>query len=109
MSDYSYLILDIKTKNQVFYSIKLLKASTNQFLEKIMNSTKNKSEKAELRRNLIKQRQSVAQNEFRLKSQAICTNLFNSSLFINAKTVLAYFSFRQEPDLSYLFSDDKLN
>lgn len=71
-----------------------------------MNSTKNQLEKAELRRNLIKQRQSLTQNEWRGKSQAICTNLSNSSLFTNAKTVLAYFSFRQEPDLSYLFSDN---
>ncbi len=72
-----------------------------------MNSTKNQLEKAELRRNLIKQRQSLTQNEWRGKSQAICTNLSNSSLFTNAKTVLAYFSFRQEPDLSYLFSDNR--
>lgn len=80
---------------------------TNQFLKKIMNSTKNQLEKAELRRNLIKQRQSLTQNEWRGKSQAMCTNLSNSSLFTNAKTVLAYFSFRQEPDLSYLFSDNR--
>ncbi|MGB3760208.1 MAG: 5-formyltetrahydrofolate cyclo-ligase [Rivularia sp. (in: cyanobacteria)] len=72
-----------------------------------MNSTKNQLEKAELRRNLIKQRQSLTQNEWRGKSQAMCTNLSNSSLFTNAKTVLAYFSFRQEPDLSYLFSDNR--
>ncbi len=71
-----------------------------------MNSTKNKSEKAELRRNIITQRQSLSEEEWRTKSQAIYTNLSNSSLFTNAKTVLAYFSFRQEPDLSYLFSDN---
>lgn len=70
-----------------------------------MNPTKNKSEKAELRRNIIKQRQSLSEEKWRTKSQAICTNLSNSSLFNQAKTVLAYFSFRQEPDLSYLFED----
>lgn len=71
-----------------------------------MNSTKNKLEKAELRRTIIKQRQSLSEHEWQGKSQAICTNLFNSKIFKQAKTVLAYFSFRQEPDLSYLFSDN---
>ncbi|MEO1427675.1 MAG: 5-formyltetrahydrofolate cyclo-ligase [Cyanobacteria bacterium J06632_19] len=70
-----------------------------------MNTTDNKSKKSELRRNIIKQRQSLSEEEWRQKSQAICTNICNSSLFTKAKTVLAYFSFRQEPDLSYLFSD----
>ncbi len=70
-----------------------------------MNLSEHLSAKAELRRNIIKQRQSLSDQEWRQKSQAICTNLLNSSLFTTAKTVLAYFSFRQEPDLSYLFSD----
>ena len=68
--------------------------------------TKNQSEKVELRRNLIKQRQSLSEQEWRNKSQAICKNLSNSQLFKEAKIILAYFSFRQEPDLSYLFSDN---
>ncbi|MDY6897540.1 MAG: 5-formyltetrahydrofolate cyclo-ligase [Cyanobacteriota bacterium] len=72
-----------------------------------MNSTKNKLEKAELRRDIIKQRQSLSQDEWQVKSQAICKNIYNSSLFNQAKTILAYFSFRQEPDLSYLFLDNK--
>ncbi|NJL80387.1 MAG: 5-formyltetrahydrofolate cyclo-ligase [Richelia sp. RM2_1_2] len=63
-------------------------------------------EKAELRRNIIEQRQSLSESEWRQKSQAICTNLLNSQLFQQGKTILAYFSFRQEPDLSYLFSDN---
>lgn len=71
-----------------------------------MNPTEYKPEKVELRRNLIKQRQSLAEQEWREKSQDICTNLSNSQLFRQAKTVLAYFSFRQEPDLSFLFSDN---
>ncbi|MEB3219046.1 MAG: 5-formyltetrahydrofolate cyclo-ligase [Nostocales cyanobacterium 94392] len=66
-------------------------------------------EKVELRRNIIKQRQSLSEKEWRQKSQTICTNLLNSQLFQQAKTVLAYFSFRQEPDLSYLFSDSTSN
>ncbi|AFY53703.1 5,10-methenyltetrahydrofolate synthetase [Rivularia sp. PCC 7116] len=71
-----------------------------------MNATENKSKKSELRRNIIKQRQSLPEKEWRVKSQAICKNICSSSLFTKAKTVLAYFSFRQEPDLSYLFSED---
>ncbi|MEM6400782.1 MAG: 5-formyltetrahydrofolate cyclo-ligase [Cyanobacteria bacterium P01_D01_bin.116] len=72
-----------------------------------MNPGESKLEKAELRRDIIKQRQSVSQDEWRGKSQAICQNISNSSLFNQAKTVLAYFSFRHEPDLSYLFLDNK--
>ncbi|MGB3639010.1 MAG: 5-formyltetrahydrofolate cyclo-ligase [Rivularia sp. (in: cyanobacteria)] len=74
-----------------------------------MNQTGYQSKKTELRRNIIKQRQSLSEEEWRRKSQAICKNLFNSSLFNQAKTVLAYFSFRQEPDLSYLFSENTNN
>ena len=74
-----------------------------------MNTTEYKFKKAELRRNIIKQRQSLSEEEYRIKSQAICTNLSNSKLFNQAKTVLAYFSFRQEPDLSYLFLDNTLD
>lgn len=72
-----------------------------------MNRAKHQLEKAELRRNIIKQRQSLSEKEWQQKSQAICTNLLNSELFQQAKTILAYFSFRQEPDLSYLFLDSK--
>ncbi len=68
-----------------------------------MNRTENQLEKTELRRHIIKQRQSLSEKEWRHKSQAICENIHNSSLFTKAKTVLVYFSFRQEPDLSYLF------
>ena len=72
-----------------------------------MNPGESKLEKSELRRHLIKQRKSVSQDEWQGKSQAICQNISNSSLFNQAKTGLAYFSFRHEPDLSYLFLDNK--
>lgn len=75
----------------------------------MINPGEYKLEKAELRRNIIKQRQSLSEKEWRIKSQAICTNICNSSLFNQAKTVLAYFSFRQEPDLSNLFLDNTNN
>lgn len=43
--------------------------------------------------------------EWQEKSDRICTHLQSSPLFTSAKTILAYFSFRQEPDLSSLFID----
>jgi len=62
-------------------------------------------EKAELRRSLLKKRQLMTAVECRQKSDRICTQLLTSPLFKEAKTILAYFSFRQEPDISTLFAD----
>ncbi|HBB30312.1 MAG TPA: 5-formyltetrahydrofolate cyclo-ligase [Cyanobacteria bacterium UBA9273] len=45
--------------------------------------------------------------EWRSKSDRICSHLQSSPLFAQSKTILAYFSFRQEPDLSSLFTDTK--
>lgn len=63
--------------------------------------------KAELRRLLLKSRQSMPVEEWREKSDRICFHLQSSLLFSQAQTILAYFSFRQEPDLSSLFIDNK--
>jgi len=62
-------------------------------------------DKVKLRRRLLKKRQSMSVQEWREKSDRICTQLQSLILFQQAKTVLAYFSFRQEPDLSPLFAD----
>ncbi len=62
-------------------------------------------EKAELRRSLIKRRQSMSVAEWKLYSDRICTYITTSPLFTQAKTILAYFSFRQEPEISPLFAD----
>jgi 5-formyltetrahydrofolate cyclo-ligase len=62
-------------------------------------------EKAELRRSLLKTRQSMSVAEWKQNSDRICNFLTASPLFTQAKTILAYFSFRQEPDLSPLFAD----
>lgn len=59
--------------------------------------------KSELRRSLLEQRQSLSEMEWRQKSDRICTHLRGCSKFADAKTVLAYFSFRREPDLSSLW------
>jgi 5-formyltetrahydrofolate cyclo-ligase len=63
--------------------------------------------KTQLRRTLLKKRQLMPVNEWREKSDRICTQLQTSTLFTQAKTILAYFSFRQEPDLSSLFTNNK--
>jgi 5-formyltetrahydrofolate cyclo-ligase len=62
-------------------------------------------EKASLRRSLMKIRQMLPKSEWQEKSDRICTHLQSSPLFQEAKTVLAYFSFRQEPDLKPLFAN----
>lgn len=59
--------------------------------------------KTELRRHLLQKRRSLPQKIWQQKSQQICQNLQHFPQFQQAKTILAYFSFRQEPDLSPLF------
>lgn len=63
-------------------------------------------QKAELRRSLLQTRQSMTQEEWEQKSDRICFHLQSLPLFTQAKTILAYFSFRQEPDLSPLFTNN---
>lgn len=50
-------------------------------------------------------RQSMSFMTWREKSDRVCTHLQASPSFQSAKTILAYFSFRHEPDLSLLFQD----
>ncbi len=63
--------------------------------------------KVALRRSLIKARQSIPVDAWRFHSDRICSHLQSSPTFTQAQTILAYFSFRQEPDLSPLFTDSK--
>ena len=60
--------------------------------------------KTELRRSLLQKRLSLSPTQWRTKSEQICEQLQFSSLYQESKTILAYFSFRQEPDLSLLFT-----
>jgi 5-formyltetrahydrofolate cyclo-ligase len=64
-------------------------------------------DKVKLRRTLLKERQSMSVQEWREKSDRICTTLQTFIFHSEAKTILAYFSFRQEPDLSPLFADSR--
>lgn len=60
--------------------------------------------KQALRSEILKTRRELSLHEWQQKSQKICEHLQAAPSFQNAQTVLAYFSFRQEPDLSPLFS-----
>jgi 5-formyltetrahydrofolate cyclo-ligase len=64
-------------------------------------------DKSALRREILHQRQSLSPAAWQAKSNQICDRLKSSTLFQEAQTIFAYFSFRQEPDLSPLFSLDK--
>jgi 5-formyltetrahydrofolate cyclo-ligase len=64
-------------------------------------------DKQQLRKTLLKTRQELPPALWREKSDRLCTHLSNLALFQTAQTVLAYFSFRQEPDLTPLFSTSK--
>lgn len=68
-----------------------------------VNSAEPKTPKNELRRSLLKARQAIPPAVWREKSDRLCAHLHAWSGFAQARTVLAYFSFRQEPDLSPLF------
>lgn len=66
------------------------------------------SDKRSLRKALLKTRQSISPEMWREKSDRLCAHLQTSSLFRQAETVLAYFSFKQEPDLSALLPSEKI-
>ncbi len=59
--------------------------------------------KKTLRQSLLKTRQSLSPGQWQKQSQSLCHQLKTLPLFEAAETILAYFSFRQEPDLSPLF------
>ncbi|MEL7035567.1 MAG: 5-formyltetrahydrofolate cyclo-ligase [Cyanobacteria bacterium J06592_8] len=61
--------------------------------------------KNQLRLELLEIRQSMLAEDWRTKSDRLCSHLLASALFEQAETVLAYVSFRQEPDLSRLFAE----
>jgi len=61
-------------------------------------------EKAELRRSLLKSRQAMRPEIWTEKSDRLCRHLQASEVFGRSQTILSYFSFRQEPDLSPLLS-----
>ena len=61
------------------------------------------TQKKQLRKKFLQQRQHLPQSQWHSKSENICQHLLTSSLVQEAQVILAYWSFRQEPDLSYLY------
>ncbi|WP_124972998.1 5-formyltetrahydrofolate cyclo-ligase [Aphanothece sacrum] len=64
------------------------------------------SSKRQLRQKILQQRQSLTQETWQEKSLQLCQVLESCSYFQAAKTILAYFPFRQEPDLNSMFKSD---
>ena len=64
-------------------------------------------DKSILRQTILQQRQSLSTEQWQIKSRQICDRLKSLPLLQQAETIFAYFSFRQEPDLSPLFSMPK--
>ena len=62
------------------------------------------SPKKDLRRLLIQQRQALSISDWQAKSEAICQHLAQAEVYQKARTVAAFFSTRQEPDFSSLWS-----
>ncbi len=64
------------------------------------------TDKKTLRRSYLQARQAMPLDLWRKKSDRLCNHLRRSPQFQSARTVLAYSSFRQEPDVSSLFELD---
>lgn len=60
-------------------------------------------QKIQLRRRFLKQRQQLDSSNWNYYSQNICRNLSLMPEFQQARSILAFTSFRQEPDLSSLY------
>lgn len=60
--------------------------------------------KKQLRSKLLQTRQALSTQEWQAKSDRLCNNLASLAIFQKAETILAYFSFKKEPDLSSLFN-----
>lgn len=74
--------------------------------ESIINTDFLHQNKSELRQELLKKRCSISPEIWQTKSKEICHNLELFNLFIKAKTICSYFSFRGEPDLSILSNNN---
>ena len=59
--------------------------------------------KVDLRRRCRKIREGLSPQEVRASSQAVCHHLTHWPVFQQARTVLTFLAFRNEPDLSQLF------
>ena len=71
-------------------------------------TNESKTEKAQLRQYFLNQRQQLLPQQWQQQSQQLCDQLSQWDLFRQAETVCAYFSHRQEVDLSGLFALPKI-
>ena len=62
-------------------------------------------DKTQLRRSILKKRRSLSPKVWQEKSHLVCERIESLSLFQKSRTILAYFSFKQEIDLSPLFNN----
>jgi 5-formyltetrahydrofolate cyclo-ligase len=65
------------------------------------------NQKASLRQKLLRSRLCLTPSIWQAKSQQLSQHLLNAKKVQEAQTILAYFSFRQEPDLSFLFTQSQ--
>jgi len=72
-----------------------------------VNTADLQSQKTELRRSLLRARQAIHPHLWREKSDRLGAHLQTWEIFQQSRTVLAFFSFRQEPDLAPLFYSPK--
>ncbi|MEA5533126.1 5-formyltetrahydrofolate cyclo-ligase [Crocosphaera sp. XPORK-15E] len=63
--------------------------------------------KKQLRTTIIKQRKNLSESVWKATSDRLCQTLQSSLLFQQAKTILAYFPIRREPDLTPLFTAER--
>lgn len=64
-------------------------------------------EKAALRHYFLAQRRSLSAGVWQNASHQLCQNLLQQRVFNQAQTVLSYCTYRQEPDLSSILSQQK--
>lgn len=62
-----------------------------------------KQVKKQLRKELLHQRRHIPSEVWQQKSQSLCDRIANWQVFQQAQNILAFTSFRQEPDLSSLW------
>jgi 5-formyltetrahydrofolate cyclo-ligase len=65
----------------------------------------NANDKQSLRRYFLQQRRTLSPEVWQQCSESICDRLMQSDRYQQARTILAYVSHHQEPDLSLLFKD----
>lgn len=66
------------------------------------------TEKRRLRRSLLKARQSLSAEDWRDRSDRLSRQIARCRAFVEAKTVLGYFHFRNEPDIEGLVTGDRV-